>query len=162
MQRTEAEWVAELAAFSPQSSDYVELAEVASELSEWRDELRHAFADDEENLSASWEAFINAQNLAVPLEQCCLDGTLLAPEEWKPRLEGCPVSLRVALEKFFFKAPQVIQEYLCLYFSSLVQIERTRRTGRPDWDAEPQSGSPEVLQELMFKWGARFRRFRPG
>jgi len=161
MRRTQLQWQAELSAYSPQTSDYVELAENASTMDDWRDELHAAFADSDEDLLASWEAYIHAQNLAIPLEQCCLDGALLAPEERIEKLEGCPVELKAALDRFFLKAPLEIQEYLCLYFFSLVQIERNRRTGRPDWDAKPQSGSPEVLQELMFKWGPRFKRFHP-
>lgn len=161
MRRTQLQWQAELSAYSPQASDYVELAEHASTMDYWRGELRAAFAASEENLPSVWEAYLYAQNLAIPLEQCCLDGALLAPGERKDKLEGCPVALKEALEHFFLQAPLEIQEYLCLYFSSLVQIERNRRTGRLDWDVEPQSGSPEVLQELMFKWGPRFKRFRP-
>jgi len=163
MQRTQLQWQAELSAYSPQTSDYVELAGNVSTMDYycWRDELRAAFADCDEDLPASWEAYIHAQNLAIPLEQCCLDGAVLAPEERNDKLEGCPVELKAALDRFFLKAPLEIQEYLFLYFSSLVQIERNRRTGRPDWDAKPQSGSPEVLQELMFKWGPRFKRFHP-
>lgn len=161
MRRTQLQWQAELSAYLPQTSDYVELAENASIMDDWRDELHAAFADSDEDFLVSWEAYIHAKDLAIPLEQCCLDGAVLALEERNDRLLGCPVGLKAALDQFFLRAPLEIQEYLCLYFSSLVQIERNRRTGRPDWEVEPPSGSPEVLQELMFKWGPRFKRFRP-
>lgn len=108
----------------------------------------------------SWEAYIREHQLAVPIEQATEEGVMARVEEMEHRLEGCPAEWRDPLTVFLQATPDEICAYLVYECYCLVQIERQRRTGCPEWRTEAASGSPEVLQELMFKWGPRFRRHR--
>lgn len=151
--RTPADWESEMRAFSPQSADYTELAQTVPELAVWRSDL-------DVEIVGEWESFIQAEGLAVPLEQCCEEGHLLEAAEHGHRLRGCPEQAREDLAFLLGQAPDDVTLFLAAYWSMLVQVTRKRRTGRYEWEPEPASGSPEVLSQLMFKWGPRHRRHR--
>lgn len=156
MSHTEASWHAEISAHSPQVCDLTELAELGAELFARRSKLAKHLKDDLE----AWESKVKVHRLSVPLEQCCDEGMLLDEPVAIRRLEGCPEKARSLVIEFLQAAPEPIREYLAFFSYHLVQIERRRRTGSHDWRSEAPSGSPEVLKDLMFKWGARFRRHR--
>lgn len=107
-----------------------------------------------------WEACIQANRLAVPIEQATEEGALGSEEEVALSLQGCSSEWRTPLFAFVQQAPEIIRVHLAFACFCLVQIERQRRTGNADWRTEAPSGSAEVLGELMFKWGPRFRRHR--
>ncbi len=66
MQRTQAQWQAELSAYLPQTSDYVELAVFAPELDDWRDELQDAFVDPErDSIVKTHTGYTDKQPLAA-------------------------------------------------------------------------------------------------
>lgn len=156
MSRSPKDWEREIAAFQPQSCDYARLREIedASLLEgiDWDADLR-------EELQA-WQAYLQHHGLAVPLEQCCGDWMLLPRPGRAVRLAGCPPQARQALDYFFDHALEAFQEELAWRTALLVQIVRERRTGRAQWAPASASGSPEVLAELMFRWGPRFTRHR--
>lgn len=156
MPHTEASWYAEIAAHSPQGSDYVELARFGNELFVCRAEVAEHFKEELEE----WEALIKMNRLAVPLEQCCDEGSPLGEADAMQRLAGCPQEVRSQVVLFFQSASEEVRDYLVWFCFYLVQTERQRRTGSCTWRTEAPSGSPEVLKELMFKWGPRFRRHR--
>jgi hypothetical protein len=154
----ESAWRAEMDAHSPQAVDRIALARLEPELFEWR-----AMLCEEPGLGKSlrsWEAYVEAHRLAVALEQVTEDGDLDSEEEMARYLAGCPTETRAALTGFLQSAPAAVRDYLAATCYSLVRIARQRRTGRREWRIEASSGSPELLQELMFKWGPRFRRHR--
>ncbi len=156
MPHTEAAWRAELASHSPQSCDYADLTGFGNELFAWRSEI----AGDAAGKLETWETYVKEHRLQVALEQCGDDGVLVTRDEIHLRLVGCPEPTRQRLVDFFETAPEPIRDYLAFYCYGLVQVERQRRTGSGAWRSQAPSGSPEVLRELMFKWGPRFRRHR--
>lgn len=93
---------------------------------------------------------------------------LVPPSAWSneirahlvQRLAGCPAEWREPALHFMRTAPHEIVLYLACVSSVLVAIARERRTGCAEWKVEGESGSPEVLRSLMFKWGPRFQRHR--
>lgn len=158
MPHTEASWRAEIQAHAPQTCDFVELATAVPDLSSWRVEI--AGEPGLRDCLETWEGFVQLNKLAVPIEQSTDDGVLASENEVEDRLAGCPADSRKSVGMFFAQCPEVIREYLAYSSYCLVQIERQRRTRCPEWRHEAASGSPEVLRELMFKWGPRFRRHR--
>lgn len=155
MAHSEIAWRTEIAAHRPQTCDYQEVA--ASELGSFR----LALVRDYPRAVDAWEAYIQAHSLAVVIEQASDEGFM--PEEDEQiasRLKGCPQDLIARFQRYRKGAPSRVREYLDYFCYWLVCTERLRRTGSPEWRAEAPSGSPEVLAELMFKWGPRFRRHR--
>jgi hypothetical protein len=151
-------WRTEIEAHVVQGRDRIELAAQCPELSEWR-----AMLMEEPELKEclrTWEAYIQEHNLAVPIEQATEEGVLASAADMGRRLDGCPGEWLISFAEFLQCPPEAVREFLAYTCYCLVQIERQRRTGRPEWCTEAASGSPEVLQDLMFKWGPRFRRHR--
>lgn len=158
MAHPEPAWRAEIHAHAPQTCDFLELSGQVPDLSSWRAEI--AQDPDLKECLEHWEAFIQANRIAVPIEQAMQEGALDSEEDIALRLQGCPSEWSAPLFEFFQQAPEAIRMYLGFACFCLVQIERQRRTGSPEWRTEAASGSPEVLRELMFKWGPRFSRHR--
>jgi hypothetical protein len=159
MPHPESSWRAEIEAHVPQGRDLAELRLRLPELSDWRADLISEGRETKEDLE-SWEAYIQENRIAVLIEHGTEDGTLDDEEAIASRLEGCPPELKEACMVFVQQAPEHIRDYLVHATYCLVQIVRERRTGSAEWRTEAASGSPEVLSELMFKWGPRFRRHR--
>lgn len=158
MPHTALAWRAESQAHVPRSSDLFEFAQGAPDLSEWRAMLADD-PDDKERLE-QWEAFVQERRIAVPLEQAMEFGELPCERELAARLADCPAEWREPTLLFVRTAPADIALYLACVSLVLVGIERERRTGCAQWQVEAASGSPEMLQSLMFKWGPRFHRHR--
>jgi len=158
MPHTALAWRAEVQAHLSRSSDLIERARQVPELSEWRAML----ADDpeEEECLAHWEAFVRETRIAVVLEQAMEGGDFPSEQELAARLADCPAEWREPALLFVRTAPRDIALYLACVSLLLVGIERERRTGCAQWEVEAASGSPEMLQSLMFKWGPRFHRHR--
>lgn len=154
MSHSELAWKREIAACSPQTCDFAELAKL--DLSSWRVALR----EEARRSLESWEAYVQTHKIALLIEQTSDEGFVLDDTEVQSRLAGCPPSIRARFQTYQLRAPERVREYLAHVYFWLVQIERERRTGNPSWLTEAASGSPEVLRELMFKWGPRFQRHR--
>jgi hypothetical protein len=158
MPHDEASWRMEMSAHEPQTCDRVDLDAYGPELAEWRLQITQ-----EPALRQSldyWSAYLLTNKLAVPVEQVADDGALIDPSEWNVSLSGCPEECRRQVIHFLEHSPEVIRDYLTYTCYGLVCTERKRRTGNSEWAIEAASGSAEVLHELMFKWGPRFRRHR--
>jgi len=152
------EWHAEIQAHNPQSRDRIELAQWAPELPEWRAML--AEDPDERECLERWETFVHEKRIAVVLEQAMEQGDMPSERELAAQLADCPAEWREPALLFVRTAPGEIALYLACVSLVLVGIERKRRTGDAEWQVEAASGSPEMLQSLMFKWGPRFSRHR--
>jgi hypothetical protein len=158
MPHSESAWRAELQAHNPQSCDHSELSLYVPDVSSWR-----VLIGEEPELKdclETWESFIQANHIAVLIEQASDDGALADESEIASRLEGCPAEWTGPFDVFVRSAPDPVRDYLVHACYCLVQIERERRTGNRVWRSEAPSGSTEVLRELMFKWGARHHRHR--
>jgi hypothetical protein len=159
MPHLESAWREEIKAHLPQGCDYLELQRRVPDLSEWR--LALTEEREERECLERWEAFIQAHGIAVPIEQAIDEDMEFEDEaEHARRLAGCPAEWRDPTLAFLRHAPEDIRMYLVYACYFLVQIERERRTGDAEWRTQAPSGSPEVLRELMFKWGPRFHRHR--
>lgn len=158
MSHSESQWRAEIQAHAPRGCDLVALAEQVPDLEEWR----FLIAEDPESRECleMWEAHLRENALAVPLEQATEDGAVEDLRFVRERLRGCPAEFAAPVFAFLEEAPTEIRDYLVYRCHCLVPIERERRTGSAHWRSEAPSGSPEVLSELMFKWGPRFSRHR--
>lgn len=159
MPHSQSAWFEEIRAHVPQASDFAEVSSVWPDVSSWRAEVAHDPGLKE--CLKSWEGYIFEHRLAVVLEQASVDGVLAEARSVTTILQQCPDEWRLPFEVFAQMAPTSIRDYLVYACSCLVQIERKRRTGHAVWIGNLPSGSPEVLSQLMFKWGPRFRRYRP-
>ena len=158
MSHSESQWRAEIQAHAPRGGDLLALAEQVPDLEEWR-----FLIVQDPDLKAClefWETWVRENALAVPIEQATEDGAVEDLGSVRARLRGCPAEFAAPAFEFLEGAPTEIRDYLVYRCHCLVQIERERRTGSGYWRSEAPSGSPEVLRELMFKWGPRFRRHR--
>ncbi|NML44500.1 hypothetical protein HHL11_12110 [Ramlibacter sp. G-1-2-2] len=151
-------WSAEVQAHVPQRRDLIELAWRAPDLSEWRATL--ANDPDAKECLQDWEAFIRERRIAVVLEQAMEEGDFPPGRELAAWLADCPAEWRDPALLFARSAPTDVAMYLACACRVLVGIERERRTGCAEWKVQAASGSPEMLQSLMFKWGPRFQRHR--
>jgi hypothetical protein len=158
MPHTARAWRAEIQAHLPQGSDLVELARLAPDVSEWRAML--AEDPDTRECLEWWEAFVQEKRLAVVLEQAMAQGDFPSERELAAQWLDCPAEWREPALLLARTAPSEIALYLAFASMVLVRIERGRRTGHAQWQVAAESGSPEVLQSLMFKWGPRFHRHR--
>lgn len=158
MRHSASAWCAEIRAHAPTSSDYLELAQQVPVLSEWR----VALAEDSATRKCleHWEAFVQRTRIAVVLEQAMAGGELPSARDLADALAACPPEWLQPALTFVRTAPTDIALYLACVSMVLVGIERERRTGCAEWQLEASSGSPEMLQSLMFKWGPRFQRHR--
>lgn len=159
MPHTESAWRKEIQSHVPKGCDHVELHRQVPDLPEWR--LDFTEDDERKECLEHWEAFIQARGIAVTIEQALGEEMEFEDEaEHARNLAGCPVEWSEPTLEFLHDAPEDIRMYLAYACYCLVQIERERRTGHAQWRIEAPSGSPEVLRELMFKWGPRFTRHR--
>lgn len=159
MPHPESAWRTEIRAHVPKTCDYSELSlQLQPELSSWRGQIGSEPAMSE--CLDKWEGYIQAHGLAVVIEQASDDGVLRPEGEIASHLAGCPREITDSFDVFMRTAPEPVRDFLVFVFHCLVGIERARRTGNPRWHSEAPPGSPEVLGELMFRWGARFRRHR--
>ena len=159
MPRSESEWRAEISAHVTLTCDLAELSLLYPDVSSWRVLIVEEEPDLKECLE-DWEVFIQVHRLAVVIEQASMDGVLHDAATMASSLQGCPAEWRTPFDVFVQQALEPIRDYLVYACYCQVQIERERRTGEPAWAVGSPSGSPEVLSQLMFKWGPRFRRHR--
>jgi hypothetical protein len=158
MTHSEHDWRAEIRAHAPLACDLIDMSWECLDMPSWLGEI-----GEEPGLKKSlesWQGFIQMHRLAVVIEQASADAELLDSRAMTASLRGCPAEWRVPFDIFMQAAPKPIRDYLVYACCRLVAIERERRTGHPVWGGESPSGSPEVLNQLMFKWGPRFKRHR--
>ena len=159
MASTEA-WWKEIKAFAPRGRD-----EALDGLAEVLTDMRDAWVEDcglawfDANV-VRWEAFIRDRQIALAIEQCCLDGERREAGEVDEFLHNCPPEIRKPFMQFLEHCPEPVIDYLFLRYYFLVQNVRLRVAGTHEWEPELDSGSPELLASLMFKWGPRHTRHR--
>lgn len=115
---------------------------------ELADELWHhkVAADDDPNFQHEhyeWDCFIFEHDLGLPLEQSCYQGVLLPTGQRALRLKSCPEDMLRHLRWFFEECPRHVRSHIALLYWVLVRIDRSRRTGNPDWRPETALPAPE-------------------
>ena len=135
-------WMAETERFEPDQEDFdaAHCAELADELDLFR--VQAESDPDFFDTWSDWELFLWANELWLPLEQCCNDGVLLPMDMRALRVQTCPEKLLRPLRRFFENCPAHVKHHIAMVYYVLVRIERARRTGSAEWrpeTAEPRS-----------------------
>ena len=144
--------MAETERFEPVQEDFdaASCAELADEL-----DLFRVQAESDTNFWETydeWDEFVLANELWLPLEQCCNDGVLLPMDMRALRVQTCPDKLLRPLRRYFENCPAHVKHRMALMYYMLVRIERARRTGSAEW-------RPDTAQPRSWLEGTAF--FRP-
>jgi hypothetical protein len=150
-------WLAEAERFEYDDRDEatIECAELADEL--WHHEVMADEDPDYLDELDEWAEYVYSYDLMLPLEQSCHEGVLLPTGQRAIRLQSCPESLLRPLRWFFELCPGHVKSRIALNFYLLVRIDRSRRTGNPDW--RPSSAEPAPDTDRAF-FRPRLLKFR--
>ncbi|AMM23837.1 hypothetical protein [Variovorax sp. PAMC 28711] len=130
-------------------------AELAEELA-----LFQVVADSDprfEDSCEEWNEFILENGLWLGLEQSCYEGVLLPADQRALRLATCPGAMLSKLRWLFECCPPHVKHRLALKYWVVLRIDRSKRTGNPDW--RPERAVHEPPESAFFR--PPKVRFRP-
>lgn len=129
-------WLAEIDRFGFDERDFdaAECAELADELDLYR--VQALTGDNFYDTLYEWDCYVVEHSLFLALEQSCYDRILLPMDQRALRVKTCPPEMLARLSWFFELCPMHVKHHLALMYYVVVGIDRTRRTGSPEWRPE--------------------------
>jgi hypothetical protein len=136
-------WLEEVDRFEyfSESDDVVASAQLAAELEHFE-----VLADADDRFVDSWvewNEYVWEQQIWLPLEQSCWETVLLSVDQRMMRLQSCPESLLRPYRWFLELCPAHVKHYLAMEVYLRVRVDRSLRTGSPEWYPAAALADPE-------------------